>query len=405
MFNCNINIMKHCVLFFSIIFLSLVSFAQKTRHQPAKVLLQNGDSLNGFISNASLGRVHNTIKFKQTENEDFKTLKAEEVSGFALADGDVYESRKVKYDGESQLTGKLTVYKEPQQWTEETIFVRLLAKGPVSLFDFEDGNGRNHFFLSKGADIVELLNREFYSEQMQTRTNKKYIGQLRSAFLDCSNSLVNDNLRYERNALVSIFNQYYVCIGVKPATKRKSENTLRVGLSVDYYAEKRDYNNSSMKYEESDQGFTPGVSFEIRSTKPYKKFSLYNELRYRQYESPGENGASAYVAHESSLELLALPRFNYHTQKQLKYFWNAGLTFSYVFSRTSELFGAETVEEKGVFGAVGLVAGAGVYVLSKKKIDLSLECRGKYGCPDAFNFSSSFSSIGLVVNVVPKFKG
>jgi hypothetical protein len=370
------------------------TFSQESNYQPAKIVLESGDTLVGFVANASLNKIYNEIKFKKSASEDYTKINAKDVLRVSLVNNYVFESLLVKYDPESQKARFLPTQKEPLQWKEDRIFLEVVAAGDrVSLLMFEDHEGRVHFFLKEEGRITELLRRTFRESESKIRENKKYIGQLRSTFLDCPDAIINDKLRYERESLVAVFNKYFVCKGGKPVEVDQDKALTIVGFVADFFYEVRKYEDIKNGIygigQFSTGGISPGLSFEVRSKKPYKKLSFYHELHYK-FQKDGDIPFK-----ESSLELLILPRLNYTLKSGAAIYWNSGLTFGYVFNREIGKY----VPPYSGLGNFAVVTGLGWRAIRSEKIELSFECRGKFAFSD---LESPKYGFGLVVNFVPK---
>ncbi|HPM30565.1 MAG TPA: hypothetical protein PLJ60_09540 [Chryseolinea sp.] len=388
--------MKRFTLISIFIIFYLTAFPQKANYQPAKIVLENGDTLTGFVANASLNKIYNEIKFKRSEADDYIKINAKEVLRLSFSNNYVFESLLVKYDPESQKTGSLPTQKEPLAWKEDRIFLEVVAGGDlVSLLMFEDKEGRLHFFIKQNESITELLNRSFRGaeNEAEIRANKKYIGQLRSTFLDCPDAIIKDNLRYDRASLLAVFNKYTICKGGKPDQVDHGKGVTTIGFVADFFYEFRKYdvvkNGAYGVQQFSLVGFSPGLSLEIRSKKPYKKLSIYQELHYKSQSKKDISFK------ESSLELLVLPRTNYTLKSGGNLYWNTGFTFSYIFKREIEMSYPQT----GLLGNMAIVTGLGVHAVKSKTMDLSFELRGKLGIS---GYPDPLSGIGLVVNFVPK---
>lgn len=197
---------------FLCLFLAKINFAQ--RFLPATLILQSGDSLNGFYKPGGSNKSTREILFSENDTKNFKQYSAElitalKVNGLAT---EIYESFHIQFDVSSQTLTNLKNDRDPL-WKTGTFLLKLLAAGELNLYKFTDADDRVHFFLAKkGEKPEELIYRKYLNDDV-VQINDTYLLQLSEAIKDCSGKAgyLPEAMAYQEKKIIRIVNDYNNC--------------------------------------------------------------------------------------------------------------------------------------------------------------------------------------------------
>jgi hypothetical protein len=168
------------------------------------------DTINGFIDYRNWDKTPDKIAFKSAAGlrTDYTpaTLK-----GFSV-DGEDYVSGTVTVDESPFRETELIESAEPQNRTD-IVFLRVLIKGPKSLYYLKDRNRKEHFFINQDGAFVTLVFKKYLQNvdgAMFVKTSEQYKGQLIVYLQDYP--LIQKKIyltKYGIKDLTGLFNEYY----------------------------------------------------------------------------------------------------------------------------------------------------------------------------------------------------
>jgi hypothetical protein len=407
--------MKHLYLFFFAFLISAQTFAQKDFR--AGYVVQNSDTIRGFVDYRGAVRSSKTTTFKTTLNANEQTYTPTQVAGYGFEkEGKVYESKTIP---------------ATEAQAEQQLFLHALAKGKASLYSYRDDSDRDRFLFSKDdAALVEL------TEQIYTRKDPKtgksyrvvdqpFLGLLASAFHDCPD-LKEDRLKsvkLQANSLIKLTEEYNQCVGSTQYIKEPKKTAVtfmpvltfaRPSLETDgthYYA-KGSYSHTGL-------GLGGGIAMQVSNPAMSEKLTILLELLYAPYRFEGEIRNNPHNGRTTDYELL----FDLHYLKipaQLRYtfpkgkirpYANLGVSYSYaahsnrVEKKSSTFYNTSYEEEsealpgkdfrRQMFGAV---AGAGLILpIQNKALFIETRYEAMDGITRLLSLSNSIRSISLQV--------
>jgi hypothetical protein len=186
--------MKRYFIFLLLTGLFTNSFSQ-TEFREGYVILQNGDTLYGYVNTAKKTVCH----FKKNESEKkYLSYDPGEIVGFGVVNGRYYESKVIPERNET----------EP----DEIVFMECLVKGAASLYSFN-----NRFFsLVSDTSFYELsqtTNKTTSPQSSGSFVQKRYYGILNYQMKGCPDvgrKLIK--LKLSKDDLVDLFSEYNICV-------------------------------------------------------------------------------------------------------------------------------------------------------------------------------------------------
>ncbi len=192
------------LLFFSFIHV----FAQKD-YQPGYILLNNGDTLNGYILDAiKSGHNHSACSFKSSLESEAKEYAPFEIIGYQYSNNIYYVSKHVPYKNQMK-----------------DLFLEYLVKGRVNLYYYNKSPEKIYYIEKFDGQLIPLTSIEKDTliitniKNIERRreyawTEKNYIDSLAKVFEDCPE--INKELLYlnfTHKDLINISKDYheYMC--------------------------------------------------------------------------------------------------------------------------------------------------------------------------------------------------
>lgn len=390
------------------------AFAQ-TDFRPGYIV-QHGDTLRGYVDYRGAVRSSKTTTYRPAPDAKEQAFSPDQLEGYGFdREQKIYESKRVP---------------ATEAQAEQLLFLQALVKGRISIYNYRDGNDRDHFYLSKeGANLVELV------EQVYTRTDPKsgkkyrvvdrpYLGVIASAFSDCpaltEKRLENVMLRHSSLAKVGI--EYNRCVGSTqfiPEPKKASITLVPVvalsfpslHVSGSHYYARGDFRSTGL-------GLGGGIAMQVANPSMSEKLSLIVELLYAPYRFEGKVEGTYNTGRTTSYDLLfdlnylKLPlqlRYTFPKGK-VRPFANIGPSYSYavhskrVESRYSSFHSTSYSEEKEALPGsefkshmFGAVAGVGiVYPIRTKTLFLETRYETTEGISMLLSLPSSIKTFSLM---------
>lgn len=154
--------------------------AQKN-FQPGYVVTLKGDTVKGFIDYREWSFTPTSVLFKSSaNNSDQKEYSLNDISFFQITGKEAYRRSIVKV---SLHQAKLNnIGSRDTSWKTDTVFLKVLYTGKLSLFSYEDKIKERFFLLEEGMEQPEeLVLREYIREgSMSLVSENRYRDQLKA---------------------------------------------------------------------------------------------------------------------------------------------------------------------------------------------------------------------------------
>jgi hypothetical protein len=319
------------------------------KYERGYVLLNHGDTLQGYIQTENWRKAPELVKFKSSPNAEIHTYSPLLIRSFRLNEGDWYFSFVGDIDPSSLLDEHLN-YDPTPDTARVSMFIRAVVMGKASLYYAIDKNDRMHLFIQKdGGVIQELKYKKYYLNERVvanyrtevTRraimSNQIYKEQLINLFADCpavATGILPRPLSYAKNDIMDLVIAYNRCKNAPPSYSEKREKwdfefAVHGGVNYSKLKLKSD-DNSYFEGTEIENSTGYAVSLSLNSIIPRTRnaWSLYNELLARNFHSTGATGATLPVQLDLVyIKLLTMARYHF-PNGNIRPFINGGITNS-----------------------------------------------------------------------------
>ncbi|MBE9466519.1 hypothetical protein ACFP1I_23845 [Dyadobacter subterraneus] len=267
--------------------------AQKN-YEPGFVIVNQKDTLRGFINYKNWSKNPETISFKTVLEADETTYGTADISGFQVH-GENYLKATVDKDISPSNDEDLS-YSSKAIITKVTVFLLVEYLGLKRFYYLKDADNKVQMYIGNGPDEFELLDNYRYRVENGIKSgvisSARYKNQLKVFFQDCpSLDKSFTNLRYSPSDIESLFKTYYSKCSLEKSEiafvqeKIITEAGVLVGLTRTKTAFKGNIQGlTDLDYSASNNLTVGGfLNFVIPRTR--KRFSINNELTYNSYKT------------------------------------------------------------------------------------------------------------------------
>ena len=259
---------------------------------PAYVVMQDGDSIKGFIDYRNWLKNPVSITYRERSDTYIRTFTTTDILAFGVKD-ERYVSATVNIETSSTQMGTLDEKALPRL-EERTVFLQTIFDGVKSLYHYKDENSKDHFYIEKDGK-PELLIYKKYQNGKLTGENKGYLTQLQNYLLNCER--IDNTLRwtrYSKKDLEKLFNTYYGCTNEGLSFKKEVERSKnRFGLMAGFTNTKLEFRGAivtsltATAFTRSTD-FAGGLFYETSFVRGMGKLTIENELMFSRYSVSGE---------------------------------------------------------------------------------------------------------------------
>ena len=305
-------------LFFALLAVPLLA---QNNFVPGHYINPQGERVDVYINNKNWDKSPTAIKVKYNlTSRDIQTLTVSDIKSFALSTGDIFESHIVQVEHSTSNLSEVMLFNRDLVVATDTVFLRALVKGAVSLFHLQYEKGEPHYFIQKGDEVpVELVYRTTRLENKQQVGFTKvpvYKGMLTVKLADCDEvSKKINGVEFSRGALTRIIQDYNKCMnGNEGDYLAKEENTKFTlaavgGITYNFIKIKGDADEKVYGTGLNGIGYTAGASFQLTFPRNHGRYSLLTEVMYKPLRV---KGATYKEVHPSDEEVYVLTRADYN---------------------------------------------------------------------------------------------
>ena len=346
----------------------------QSKFQSGYYIDNSGNRIEGFILNRDWKNNPNEFRFRETAEDEFKSLTASDVREFGITDVVRYGSFTVDIDRSGNRLAVMSRNREPS-FTKETLFLRYAIAGEANLLAYSEPD-LIRYFLNKAGKTTQLVYKPYRNTTNKVLYNNDYKFQLLND-LECE-SIDLARVRsteYSLKSLSNLFVSYHDCKGVEAVdyrNKKTNDNKFRVSALVGFQSTQMSLKSEVFDEEfdfDSHTGFVFGAEVDYQLPFNYGLFSLVLQPVIQSYQSSErEFNNSRTDVDLTTLMIPILIRRYFPINDKFSMFANAGVVFDFHLSDGFDFEGrSDVVAETNV---AGLVFGLGGRLNDKWSLEL-----------------------------------
>lgn len=314
--NQHVFLMKNHITLLVFLHFSVILFAQNA-WKNGYVIDMEGNKTEGLILDEGWLSSPERVTYRLDSLDDAVTGTIAEIKEFSIPGYVRFVRADVLID---QSRDDINYYSRQYQpeWQRDTVFLRYLIDGGVSLLYFDKKDLKRFFFQLPGGDIRQLVYKRYVLESVTYKENNQYLVQLTNEF-NCSQTPVSDDIGYNRKDLVQFFIQQNTCLGFKYDNYDKGRTTTSwnvwVMFGLNYSKLKMAFYNTPILF--PDQATLTG-GLELEAILPFKnrKWSVPMGGLYTTYSDTaiGRFNEINYRA----IHLCIGPRYSFYLKKGMR---------------------------------------------------------------------------------------
>jgi len=388
-----------------LLLLILIAFSSNAqiKYEPGYFISNNNTRTECLIKNAAT--YNNPVSFEYKLNEDSEVLigKINDVKEFVVGEGYHYKRFETNIDQSSNVAGKLSYLKDPE-WKKETVFLKLIFKGDVTLYHYESANIPRYFISSGNHETAEQL---VYKEYMTRETgssifpNNLYKRQLyavlKSPQLEQSDF---EKLKYNKESLLKLFLKYSNQGSKTFSNLDEKQNKGKISLRVTAGIGQSNLNIKDrfgrFDYTSSGTAFRVGMELEVTLSFGQKKWALFLDPNFQSFSDEGTAdlrfGPDLVIKTDYKMIQLPAGIRHYFFIDKSRIFLDGGLNMNLPMSSAITSLGHDKTIEKsvGFFGGLGF-----------NYDRYSIEARYNFGynlISENESWETKYSSLGFVAS-------
>ncbi len=306
-----------------IFFLLALSSRGQVNFQKGFIIRVSGDTLRGEIDNKDWVKSPDIIRFRKNKEAEIQRFSPYQCQSFGLETGLSYRSIR------TTLNRTKEYYDKPnfEIVADTTVFMEVIAKGELILYEFIEKGEKSRFFIQKGAIKTEQLIYHSMYQDTKLLHNRRYQSQL----TDLTGNQNTVNIPYERNTLIKFVNQNnHTNISTAEKANSKKSLIIQVGIGATYYQPlsiTRIDNNLEIANFSSTTKPAFGLNVSFPFSKNFNSLAFDFSTLFNPYTTNKESGGS-YLSvkkiHTNNLYISLGARYMFFTKQQLRPFLGFG---------------------------------------------------------------------------------
>lgn len=375
-------------------------------YEPGSFTLNNGTVTNCLIKNIAWKNNPISFTYKLTENEAEKQGSIQEVVSFEVS-GYKFERHTVQLERSQTTVGYLENSAKPNYKTE-TLYLKKLVEGAITLYSFEESNVRKYFFSTAENTLPQQLLYKKYEEGLKVKEYKHYQYQLSTAMADAKfGESTFNRLNYNLEALTKLVIKYNTTKGaVVDNTEKHNKTKFALKVTIGAYIASLETKLEVPQNFNDDHTFSNKVIFsgglEAEYTLPFNnnKWSVFVNPEYSAYENnelkpvtPGDNQLTGWNAKFAFVTVPVGVRYYMFLNQKSRIFVNAAYVMAFK-AGNATLRNRFTVYD--VSGAGNFLFGAGYSYNGKYGIEF--RCNTSRDLMETVYRSAKYTSAGVVLS-------
>ncbi|MCP2028935.1 hypothetical protein L1276_004114 [Flavobacterium sp. HSC-32F16] len=217
-------------------FLSFHSYSQIV-FEKAYYIDNNNTKVNCLIRNQDWIKTPKEFQYKLTETDQPQTLTIQQVKEFGFENDAKYQRFSVNMDRSSENMSAMSYVKNPE-FTEETLFLKVLVEGKATLYQYDENDLKRFFFKTDEAALNQLVYKSYKINEFEVGHNNHYKQQLSNALQDNAITYRDiKSLSYSKDKLAALFSKYNQSVDPKTAVEKIKQKkdlfnlNIRAGIS------------------------------------------------------------------------------------------------------------------------------------------------------------------------------
>lgn len=276
--------------------LLIVSSLQAQREfLKATVIEADGDSISAYISATNWISTPSQVRYKTSEDGESRVISANDIRGFIIDSKGVFVSAQLSIDQSSDKMERLGGSAEPI-WETQTVFLRQLIKGEVSLYSYKTTNFERFVIYSRDQGYKQLIYKRYLNKSSKILYNRNFRNQLWQSY-NCGITQESlKKLQYTEKSLSKYLIQYANCksftVEELKATKEKGRLNFYISAGAGSINGSFGQVNTLLGPNASQSSFEPTTSFRVDVGLEYKfptenSFSLFFNIASESFTTNG----------------------------------------------------------------------------------------------------------------------
>ncbi|MDQ1161213.1 hypothetical protein QE422_001581 [Chryseobacterium sp. SORGH_AS 447] len=219
----------------ALLLLSTFAYGQIT-FENGYFINNNGEKTDVLIKNYDWKNNPTVIEYKIKDDQTPLKIKTSDLQEFSVGD-QKYVTAKVMIDRSSSKIENLSDSPNFNS-KEETLLLKQLLEGKVSLYRYTDGSITRFFYKKENDNTFKPLNyKEYLVNNNLLQKNEEYKSQLKKEFSDNEKIRAKDidNLVYRENELMRIFKNYDDLADISSNNKNNFHIYVKSGVGLSHY--------------------------------------------------------------------------------------------------------------------------------------------------------------------------
>ena len=402
--------MRKTLLSFLLIYITC-TYSQIT-FEKGYFISNSGQRTECFIKNLDWQDNPSEFNYKVSpESSDALTATIADIAEFGVTNFSKYIRRKVNIESSFDDITRLTNKKNPV-FHQETLFLEVLTEGNASLYSYTQDTQTKFFFETKDVPLEQLVRIKYYNDddKKDYLLNNSYRQQL---FTHLKSGAVSqkdfENLDYDKNALIKVFNKYNNQKSSLNFDDKKSRKSFAVKITPEVNFSQIEIKDNYHSYPSTfkDKKAIYKFGFELEYFLPFQKntWSLFINPAYENFNSDktyhnvkvAENfGTSIYsdVRLKTQYSYIEVPiaiRHYFFLNKNFKIFVNTGIALT-IMSKSKVNYNDQIQLDSKTAYYVPIGMG---YVYKRYSMELRYNLQRDI-LKDFFYWSGKYRSLGIV---------
>lgn len=218
--------------FFLALYLACATLSAQKNFTAGGIIQWNGDTLRGQVDYREWDVSPAKIQFRTSENADARNFDAQGIAGFFVTNqNEIYRTAEVYLNDEASDARKMPSYPSVREAlvgykpVRHKVFLRVLAAGKLTLFEYTDPN-RRHFLVQPAGDTIrELVARKVIIGSAAVPLDA-YKNQLQLLTAACPTLGINfERLHYFEKEMTRVAEKFNACTNSTGYVRTKEKST------------------------------------------------------------------------------------------------------------------------------------------------------------------------------------